>query len=93
MLLALVQRDGGLRRRVGGRHPITYLPILRRGLQQAFPVPGQQGLRMQRDGIGQRQRQRPRQLPCPRSLRAIAPLGRGLYAGQLVGGLAALAGE
>jgi hypothetical protein len=46
---------------------------------------------MQRNGIGQRQRQRLGQLPCPRRLRGIAPLSRGLNTGQLVGGLAAVA--
>ena len=45
------------------------------------------------DGIGQRQRQRFGQLPRPRRPRCIAPLSRGLYAGQLVGGLAAVAGD
>ncbi len=48
---------------------------------------------MQRDGVGQRQRQRLGQLPGPRGLRGVAPLRRGLYAGQLVGGLAAVAGK
>ncbi len=48
---------------------------------------------MRSDGVGQRQRQRVGQLPRPRRLRGIAPLRRRLDAGQLVGGLAPVAGN
>ena len=61
--------------RLSGRGPITDPPVGRRGRRQALAVAGLQSLRMQRNGIGQRQRQRLGQLPRPRRLARHRPFG------------------